>query len=134
MPGRRLREFLLSSAEALHLLDCDDSDEDALFDIDVEDEEVIANNVPTSENEHVTVEIVDPDVILPEPVEGNLPIWDINFRWSKRFPYACSVSEAAPSGRERGKIQLEYDALPSACRIFEDTCQLDSLLDEILIP
>ena len=83
MPGRRLREFMLSSTEALHLLDCDNSDEDALFDIDVEDEEVLANNVPTSENEHVTVEIVDPGVILPEPVEGNSPIWNINFKWSK---------------------------------------------------
>ena len=80
MPGRRLREFLLSSTEALHLLDCDDSNEDALFDINVEDEEVLANNVPTSENEHVTVEIVDPDAILPEPVEDNLPIWSINCR------------------------------------------------------
>ena len=95
---------------------------------------MLANNVPTSENEHVTVEIVDPDVILAEPVEDNLPIWDLNFKWSKRFPHAYSVSEAAPSGREWGKIQLEYDSLPSACHIFVDTCQLDSLLDEILIP
>ena len=37
MPGRRLKEFLLSLTKALHLLDCDDSDEDALFDIDVEE-------------------------------------------------------------------------------------------------
>ena len=77
---------MLSSTETLHLLDCDDSDEDALFDIDVEDEVVLANNVPTYEKEHVTVEIVDPDVILPEPVEGSLPIWDINFKWSESFP------------------------------------------------
>ena len=80
MPGRRLREFLFSSAEALHLLDCDDSDEDELFDIDVEDEEVLANNVPISENEHVTVEIVDPDATLPKSVEDNLRIWGIHFK------------------------------------------------------
>ena len=123
---------MLSLTEALHLLDCDESDDND--DIDVEDEEVPANNVATSENEHNTVEFVDPDAILPEPVEDNLPIWDMNFKWSIRFPRACSINEAAPSGREWGKFQLEYDSLPSECRIFEDTCQLDSLLDEILIP
>ena len=82
------------------MLDCDDSDEDALFDIDVEDEEVLSNNVPISENEHVTVEIVNPDATLPKSVEDNLRIWDINFKWSKCFPHTCSVSEAAPSERE----------------------------------
>ena len=50
---------------------------------------------------------------------------------SKCFSHACSVSEAAPSEKERGKIQLEYDSLPSACRRYEATCQLDSQLDEI---
>jgi len=73
MPWRRPREFLLILSDASQLLDCDDSDEDALFDMDAEDEEVLANNVPVFENEHVTVEIVDPGVVLPlQPVEDNI--------------------------------------------------------------
>ena len=74
MPDRRQREFLLSSTEALHLLDCDDSDEDALFDIDVEDEEVLAILF-----QHLKMNILQLKLLIQmlyylNQLEDNLPI------------------------------------------------------------
>ena len=106
----------------MHLLDCDDSDEDALFDMDAEDETVLAQNVPTSEhNNPVTVEIVDPNTVLPEPVENNMPLWDIEFKWSKRFPRVWPVNKELPNEREWGKVFLQHESLPSPCQVFQDT-------------
>ena len=92
MHRKRRREFMLISNDALHLSDCDDSDEDALFDMDAEDETVLAQNVPTSEhNDPVTVEIVDPNTVLHEPVENNMPFSEfvsvicLNLVFTKQF-------------------------------------------------
>ena len=127
---------MLTSNDALNLLYCDDSDEDTLFDMDAEDETVLAQNVPTSElNDPVTsVEIVDPNTVLPEPIENNMPLWDIEFKWSKRFPHVWPVNEELPNEREWENVLLQYESLPSPCQVFQDTCKLDSLLDNILVP
>ena len=51
----------------MQLLDFDDSDEEALFEIDDADEVVLAESVPDKEDEVRTVEIVDRQVPEEEP-------------------------------------------------------------------
>lgn len=134
----RRREFLLSSDEIVQLLDFDDSDEEALFEIDDEDEVVLAESVPDKEDEVRTVEIVDGQVPEEEPPANTDSGTTVvtNFCWSRNFPPVIQPGDDPPdnSAIEWGKVMIPYESMPTPAAVFADVCKLDELVNDILVP
>ena len=131
----RRREFLLSADEIVQLLDFDDSDEEALFKIDDEDEVVLAESVPDKEDEVRTVEIVDRQVPEEEPPANTDSRATVvtNFCWSRKFPPVIQPGNDPPdnSAFEWGKVMIPYESMPTPAAVFADVCKLDELVNDI---
>ena len=136
----RRREFVLGEEEILQLLDFDGSDEEALLEIDEEDEIVLAEALAESAsgNEPKIVEIVDHDMPLEElPHSPELAtVIGTSYCWTKEFPTVVPPEENPPNNNtgEWGKVMLNYKFLTSPATVFVDVCKLDELINNILVP
>ena len=135
----RRREFVLGEEEILQLLDFDDSDEEALLEID-EDEIVLAEALAESASgdEPKIVEIVNHDIPLEEPPHSPelATVIGTSYCWTKEFPTVVPPEENPPNNDtgEWGKVMLNYESLPSLATVFVDVCKLDELINNILVP
>ena len=122
----RRREFVLGEEEILQLLDFDDSDEEALLEIDEEDKIVLAEALAESESgdEPKIVEIADHDIPLEEPPHSPelATVIGTSYCWTKVFPTVVPPEENPPNNDtgEWGKVMLNYESLPSPATVFVD--------------
>ena len=96
----RLRIFIVGE-EVLHLVDFDDSDEKAMFEIGEEDEVVLAEVLAEGKNglTSVSVEIVDHQVPTDVPSTSHDSVSEISyasFCWIKRFRHVVDPEESTP--------------------------------------
>lgn len=132
MPRQRHREYQLSAEEMLQFLDFADSDEEGLFELDEEDEELLEQSFPQPGESPKTIQILDP--LVTDVNEQQTPEMTIDHRkWTRKFP-ANMPSVGSQQDKEWGKIQLDYEDTPTPLDVFQDVCKLDELIDNILVP
>lgn len=129
MPRLRSRAFEVTQKGILQVLDADDSDEEGLLDIDDEDLNIL--DLENPEEERVEVVIDDPSVHPVQPMETEDVEPTKSIKWSKKCP-PLSIPDPVPG---LGRVTIQFRAeFPDPLPIFEMVCDLDTLLDTIIIP
>ena len=132
MPRFRNRNYVLSEEEITQLLNADSSDEEGLLEIDEEDLDFFQTELQDNNDHQHIVEIVDAHV--PEPCEARQDFAIKNLKWSKKFPPVTEVVDTPPNNFDWGKLNLEYNEMPTPLEVFKDVCSFDKLLTNIIVP